>query len=436
MSDKMDSLALPEVAIIRKGDAKVKKTKADGSVYETVGPDLKDRFRVVFAPGAVEYQKIFEAHYHTLKPERIRAMVLSPSVWDSWSWANEAYTAGRMVAKADDTHYLMKRDPLTGAYQVTDGEPWLAFEPGQSIVYQKGDKKIELKLRTVGRLRLFLPEMERLVQLTLKTTSYYDRLNIDGQLASIQSMANTLNHGNAAGIPLHIFRMEQEIVWNKPDGSAQRVKKWLINIEADSEWVRAAVGRLSRFALTGEQITGLLQPPTPPAQTVMGKVEPEQEEVDENPTAAEVLEGEAVEPEPAQEPPEPAPKKKAKNSPAARPYLPAPLKEHLADLARQYALKGNTTLPENIKQVLAINLQECFAPADDATYKRRVLTWWLFGKEHLAELQPAQLLTLRSWLNPSQDSGGAWSVDEISVREAQSAYKEAEIAKGQMVMPI
>ena len=141
-------------------------------------------------------------------------------------------------------------------------------------------------------------------------------------------------------------------------------------------------------------------------------------------------------PEPAQEPPEPAPKKKAKNSPAARPYLPAPLKEHLADLARQYALKGNTTLPENIKQVLAINLQECFAPADDATYKRRVLTWWLFGKEHLAELQPAQLLTLRSWLNPSQDSGGAWSVDEISVREAQSAYKEAEIAKGQMVMPI
>jgi hypothetical protein len=359
-------------------------------------------------------------------------MVLSPSVWDSWSWANEAYTAGRMVAKADDTHYLMKRDPLTGAYQVTDGEPWLAFEPGQSIVYQKGGKKIELKLRTVGRLRLFLPEMERLVQLTLKTTSYYDRLNIDGQLASIQSMANTLNHGNAAGIPLHIFRLEQEITWNKPDGSAQRVKKWLINIEADSEWVKAAVGRLSRFALTGEQITGLLQPPTPPAQTVMGKVEPEQEEVDENPSDAEVFEGETVE----TEPPETEKKKKAKDASPARPYPPAQLKEHLADLAKKYAEKGSIIPPENITQVLAINLNECFAPAEDSTYRRRVLTWWLFGKEHLGKLQPTQLLTLRSWLNPSQDSGGAWSVDGTAAQEAHAAYVEAEKAKGQLSMPI
>ena len=302
MSDKMNSLALPEVAIIRKGDAKIKKNRPDGSAYETVGPDLKDRFRVVFAPGTAEYQKIFEAKYHTLKPERIRAMVLSRSVWESWSWANEAYTAGRMVAKADDTHYLMKRNPVTGEYEVRDGQPFVAFEPGQCITYTgKEGKPITLKLRTVGRLRLFVPEMERLVQLTLKTTSYYDRLNIDGQLRSIQAMADTLNKGNAAGIPLHVFRMEQEVVWNKPDGSAQRVKKWLVNIEADSEWVKAATARLSQFALTGEAITGFLQPP---ADTVAGPVEPEAEEVDENPEDAEILEGETtdLEPEPLKGP--------------------------------------------------------------------------------------------------------------------------------------
>jgi hypothetical protein len=295
MSTKLDSLALPEVAIIRKGDAKVKKVK-DGREYETVGPDLKDRFRVVFAPGTAEYQKIFEAKYHTLKPEKIRAMVLSRSVWESWSWANEAYNAGRMIAKADDEHYLVKRNPLTGEYEVKDGEPFTPFEPGQSIHYVNHDgNKIELKIRTVGRLRLFLPEMERLVQFTLKTTSYYDRMNIDRQLNSIQVLANTLNGGNAAGIPLNVFRMAQDVIWNKPDGSAQRVEKWLVNIEADSEWVRAAIARLSKFAMTGEAITGLLEPP----KEVAGPVEPEVEEVDENPADSEIID---VQPTDAPEP--------------------------------------------------------------------------------------------------------------------------------------
>lgn len=287
MSIKLDSLALPEVGIIRKGDAKVKKINKEGREVEMVGPDLKDRFRVSFPLGAEEYKKIFELKYHTLKPERIRAMVLSRSVWDSWSWANEAYTSGRMVAKADDTHYISWRDPVTGAYKVKDGEPFTEYHPGDTIRYTgKEGKTFELKLRTVGRLRLFIPEMERLCQFVLKTTSYYDRLNIERQLASIQMLADTLNGGNAAGIPLHIFRMEQDITWNKPDGSATRVKKWLINIETDSEWVRAATARLKNFALTGEVASGLL---LPPQTSISGPVEPETEEIDENPGDAEKI---------------------------------------------------------------------------------------------------------------------------------------------------
>jgi hypothetical protein len=300
MSTKLDSLALPEVGVIRKGDAKVKTVK-NGREVETVGPDLKDRFRVSFPPGADEYRKIFEARYHTLKPESIRAMVLSRSVWQSWSWANEAYNAGRMIAKADDTHYLVLRDPLTGAYKVRDGEPFTEYSPGGCVSYERDGKHFDLKLRTVGRLRLFVPEMERLCQFQLKTTSYYDRLNIERQLSTIQMLADTLNGGNAAGIPLRIFRMEQEVTWNKPDGGASRVKKWLVNIEADSEWVRAATRRLHDFALTGEMAVGLLTPPgemavgllTPPAE-ISGAVEPEHEEIDDNPADSEIIDAESV----------------------------------------------------------------------------------------------------------------------------------------------
>ncbi len=289
------SLALPEVGTIRKGAAK----NPDG----TVGFDLKDRFRVAFYPGAAEYQKLFEESYKTLKPERIRAMLLSRSVWESWSWANEAHNAGRMIAKADDTHYFVLRDALTGEYLVKNGEPHRSFIPGDVITYKRGDKEYVLKLRTVGRLRLFLPDLGRLVQFTLKTTSYYDRLNIDRQLASIQSLADTLSGGNAAGIPLFIFRMEQEITWNKKDGSAARIKKWLVNIEADPDWVRAAVARLSNFALTGQTVAGLLEPLTPSSR-VEGQREPEADEEENG-----ILEGEVSEDlsdeDPTEAPPKP-----------------------------------------------------------------------------------------------------------------------------------
>lgn len=280
-NNKLDSMALAEIAIIRKGDAKVKKTRADGSEYESVGPDLKDRFRVAFFPGTEEYQKLFEKKYGTLKPTRIRAMMMSRSVYDSWSWANEGYTAGRMIAKADDTHFFTYRNPLTGVYEVKNGEPYREFTPGMVITYSRDGKPYSIAIRTVGRLRLFLPEMQHMVQFTMKTTSYYDRLNIDRQLNTIQMLADTLNNGNAAGIPIDVFRMEQDITWNKPDGSASRVKKWLVNIEPDPEWVKAATTRLHKFALTGETVAGMLMPQS----EISGPVEPE--DVDENPEDAE-----------------------------------------------------------------------------------------------------------------------------------------------------
>jgi recombination protein RecT len=138
---------------------------------------------------------------------------------------------------------------------------------------------------------------------------------------------------------------------------------------------------------------------------------------------------EKIDPEPA------GPSGNAETIPFERPYSPAQLKARLQDLAKRYA-ENNPSLPENIKQVVAINLGEVFAPAEDFEIRRRVLTFWIFGKEHLADLSPAQLLTLRSWLNPSQDSGGAWHCDGTASREAQAAYKEAEIAKGQLEMPL
>jgi len=118
------SIAFPEVGVIRKGAE-----KADNGV---VGKDLNDRFRVVFYPGAGEIAAAFFAAYDTYQPHTIRAMAPFRSVWDAWSNYNEAYNAGRMIAQADDEHYIVLRDPLTGEYQVRNGEPHRPYTPGEA----------------------------------------------------------------------------------------------------------------------------------------------------------------------------------------------------------------------------------------------------------------------------------------------------------------
>lgn len=435
MSTKMDTLSLPDVAIIRKGDAKIEK---EGKTTRP-GPDLRDRFRVVFRAGAEEYEKIFLSVYKTEKPERIRAMVLSQSVWDSWTWANEAYNAGRMVAKADDTHYIFKRNPTTGVVEVQDGEPFTPFKPGDCITYtyvREGKPvPVSLKVKTNARLRLFLPELGRLVQFTLKTTSYYDRMQIEQQLASIQAMSNDLNHGNAAGVPFFIYRMPQEITWNKPEGGAQRVEKWLINIEADPDWVRAAVQRLAGFALTGEMPKGYLMPPTP--VQLGGSVDPGQEETDENPLDAEFTdvtdEGQEppAPPEPTPQPQSTAEKKPTEQKPADRPLSPDMLRDMLI---RRASSKSGEASPQQVGLTVSM-MEQVFAPAADAAKIRHFCTEYLFGVKSTKELKGGQIKALLDWLKPIKDSGGAYLVDPMAAQELKTVWTILQKVQGQTTLP-
>jgi len=268
------TIAFPEVGIIRKGAQKQKRT-IDGREVETVGKDLSDRFRVTFYPGTEDIAASFFAVYDTFTPHHIRAILPFRSVWDAWSRANEAYNFGRLIAKADDDRFITLRDPLTGEYLVRNREPHRPYTPGETIEYERKGKQYKLKLRPTGRLRLFLPEIGRLVTFTLKTTSFYDCINIEQHLGALQAIADALNGGNAAGIPFHVYRAEREVTWNRPDGGAQRVKKWLVHIESDADWVKAAIRRLADFALTGEMRAPLL--PEHHGE-ITGSVDPEQDE--------------------------------------------------------------------------------------------------------------------------------------------------------------
>lgn len=257
------SIAFPEAALIRKGTAK----QIGQNGKETVGKDLNDKFRVQFYPGVdPAIVKTFTDVYG-LTPQRIKAFIPFPHISEAFSSFNEAHNAGRMIAQADHDHYLMKRNPLNGQYEVRNGEPYTPFQPGEKISYTNHQGKIiELPIKATNRLRLVIPEVVmtgRLVTFTFKSTSVYDRFNLEQQLGAIQALANTLNRGNAAGIPFWLYRAEREITWNKADGSASRIKKWLVHLEPDAEWVKSAFERMSKFALTGSNAPALPTPEEP-----------------------------------------------------------------------------------------------------------------------------------------------------------------------------
>lgn len=52
--------------------------------------------------------------------------------------------------------------------------------------------------------------------------------------------------------------MERDSPWQK-DGQSHKGKQWFIHIEANKEWVQAAINRMSKYAL-GETVVGMLQP--------------------------------------------------------------------------------------------------------------------------------------------------------------------------------
>lgn len=290
MTTPRQAVSFPDVAIIHKGTPK-QIIEKDGRKIEIQGKDLNSKFRIHFLPGtetvradwhkkhAEEYKKYGDkfAIPDGYEVESLRVVIPAPSVWDAWDYGNEVYNAGRRIALADDDHYISLRDPVTGEFTIKDGKPFREFKPKDKVNYERKGKKYSLEMKTHGRLRLVLEDLVtagHLVQVILKTTSFYDCQNIKKQLAGIQAIADSVNGGNAGGIPLLIYRAEQEVAWNHDDGSASRIKKWFINIKADPRWVQAAFARLGKNALEGT-ITQYLTAPVPLA--IEGPVNPENE---------------------------------------------------------------------------------------------------------------------------------------------------------------
>lgn len=232
-------LSFPEIGQIRKG-IKVEKIRPDGSKY-TVPKDL-DYFRVEFDEQEQETAARFVTKYGE-QPQEINIILPFDEIercWDAWL---EAYTSGRMVARADGERFIFWVDTETGLPKVKNGEPLTRYEPGQAV--GKTKKGEDIFASPVGRLKIIVPELARAAYLTAHTTSAHDISNISRQLAAFKQ----LNGGVIKGIPLVLRRRPKGISIPMEDGQRTRMQKWLLSIEADPQWVKAKLVEVKGLAL-------------------------------------------------------------------------------------------------------------------------------------------------------------------------------------------
>lgn len=289
-------LSFPEIGSIRKGDRKEKKTRPNGSEYETVGKDLQ-YFRVEFDEQEAEAKTKFMQVYGARAAE-LNVFLPFDDIERMWNPYYEAYVAGGLVYRSDGRYVTYEINPATGAKVVVNGEPAKPHRPNPVGVY--GSKNEPINAKATGRLKVIIPELARAAYLVVHTTSVHDIINLSDQLAALKA----INSGRLAGIPLKLRRRPKQISTPSGEGGkrARRVK-WLLSVEADPEWVAKMLTSVTNAALpAGYEIKRIA------SATVIEQGQPadfaDAEVVDDDDETDEVLEAEPElvhEAEPVQE---------------------------------------------------------------------------------------------------------------------------------------
>jgi hypothetical protein len=255
---------LPQIGDIRKGAPKKEGAKRPGQ-------DL-DYFRVDFLEGEEDAAATWNA-LGIYEPRELSIVLLFNEIdrfWDAWL---EAYQAGALLARSDGEKFLYLRDHKTGevivqkGIEVATGEV-RKYTDGEVIhSYTKNKEKVEVICKPVGRLRVLLPELQRLAYMIVHTTSIHDIINISEQLAALKK----INGGVLVGIPMLLKRRPKMISTPREGGKRVRSKKWLLSIEADPIWVKAKLQEMDRAALPGNGLA-LLPETAPEPEVVEGEI--------------------------------------------------------------------------------------------------------------------------------------------------------------------
>ena len=419
------TVSFHEIGRIRKGAPKPKNGNRPGE-------DLT-YFRFDFDEIEAEALSILESHYGT---DQIREVdVLLPfdqleGQWDAWV---EAYLAGGLVHRSDGMRVHYHMDPGTGERTVFNCEPHTlcpsaAGDPVAWYINAKG-KNTPVYASPIGRLKVILPVLRRLVYMTLVTTSQYDIGNISQNLGALLQI-----HGRLAGIPLVMKRKPISIRRKLPDGSMMRKDSWLIFIEPSPQWVDKKFLVLHQESLPKE-VVGYL-PETSGTEDQSDWIEePEQNQVGSQPVAStvdqstgEILDAELVQESETELVSDPEPKPALTGRPYTLPQLKtrlaAKIKHHApSGYRRDMKYKGKIKLWEFTVWMIQIIFEEEFK--DDSDLPVNFILEQIVGNDRTT-VTGAECMAILDWLSPEITPTGDYRIDPMSEREALAIFKARE----------
>ena len=213
--------AFPEIGRIRKGAPKEP---------DKPGADLT-YFRVEFDEEEKQATAVFHKTYGGT-PSELNILLPFNSVDENFDAWREAYVAGGLIHRCDGERVWYEIDPKSGEQLVVNGMP-----------EEQCDRST--KCKPTGRLKVLIPELQRLAYLTVITGSTHDVMNIARQLEALLQI-----NGKLAGVPLKLRRRPVKISTpSGTDGKRARRTKSLLSIEADPEWVRHKLLSMKAAAL-------------------------------------------------------------------------------------------------------------------------------------------------------------------------------------------
>jgi hypothetical protein len=215
--------SFPEIGTLRKGAPKPETGNRPGA-------DLK-HFR--FDCDDAEALALFNKKYGE-KPTAINVFVPFKTVDENFEAWGEEYTASSLRHRCDGQTCVL----------------WITDKG----TYSKDPKPCPKGCKPTGRLKVIIPELQRLAYVTVTTTSKHDIMRIYSNLLALEQA-----RGSLQGIPLVLRRTPEDISTPDKDGKRARREIWLISIEAQPQWVQLQLAAQEQAALPSAP--GLLSPP-------------------------------------------------------------------------------------------------------------------------------------------------------------------------------
>jgi hypothetical protein len=232
----------PEIGRIRKGAEK----KEDEN---RPGKDLT-YFRFEIDANEIEAIKWVKANFPP-EPRELLFMLPFRTVEENFYRCREVWVAGGLIHRCsagkdwDTGRIQFQRDPKGDTViQNSQPEKFCDLEP-VPFKNRRSGKTEEAHCKPTGRLKIFFPQMGRLVFFTLITGSIHDIVNLQSELEGYKN----IGPNGLAGVPLILKRVPKKI--STPDGSGGRARreKWMLHIEVHPDYAHKAIQALTAAAV-------------------------------------------------------------------------------------------------------------------------------------------------------------------------------------------